>query len=101
MPYQDGLPFAARSHTSHQAAVALRRAGTRREKTERLLAAYRQACADGLTNLEASERTGLPLQSVCSLAHALQDCGAIVKGPIRTSRFGKPNQAWTHRGCST
>ena len=97
MPHQLGIPFASGSHTSHQAAVALRRTGTRREKTRRLIDAYRAAGEHGLTNLEASMRTGLPLQSVCSLAHGLQDCGLIVKGQIRVSSFGKPNQAWRAR----
>ena len=101
VPHQLGIPFANRSHTSYVAAQQLRQSGGRREKTQRLLDAYQRAGEGGLTNLEASERTGLPLQSVCSMAHALQDCGLIVKGPIRTSRFGKPNQAWVPAGCST
>ena len=94
MPYQQAIPFAKGSHTSHKAAVAIRRSGTRTEKQRRLLQAFRDAGERGLTIQEAAIVTGLPVQSVCSLRHAAEDCGLLVKSGERIGTFGKSNQVW-------
>lgn len=94
MAYQFGIPFANGSHTSFQSAVQLRQEGKRGQKMRRLLEAYQAAGARGLTNAEAAEMTGLPLQSVCSLMHAAVDCELLTKADIRIGKYGKPNQAW-------
>jgi hypothetical protein len=94
MPYQLGIPYAQDSHTSHQAAIQLRREGRRGEKMRRLLEAYRLAGERGMTDLEASDATGLPLQSICSLRNAAVDCELVTKTEIRIGKYGKPNQAW-------
>jgi hypothetical protein len=94
MAYQQGIPFASGSHTSYQAAVALRKEGKRGEKMRRLIDAYRAAGERGLTDLEAAEKCSLPLQSVCSLRNAAVDCELVTKGEIRIGKYGKPNQAW-------
>jgi hypothetical protein len=94
MPYQQAIPFARGSHTSYKAARALNREGTRGKKLRRLIEAYRVAGEAGFTNLEASDVTSLPLQSVCSLRAAAADCGLLEKAGERVGRFGKSNQAW-------
>lgn len=78
MPYsQDGLPFAAGSHTSHLAAVAER--ARRKEKTARYLRALEAAGTEGLTDWEAHVTTGLQVSSICSIRNACIDCGLVVR----------------------
>lgn len=74
---QEGLPFAAGSHTSYLAAVAER--VRRREKTARYLRALEAAGTDGLTDWEAHVATGLQVSSICSIRNACIDCGLVVK----------------------
>lgn len=95
MPHtQDGLPFASGSHTSYQSAVQLRREGKRGAKMRRLLEAYSAAGARGLTDLEASDRTGLPVQSITSLRNAAIDCGLVRRDGQRMGRYQKMNYVW-------
>lgn len=94
MGHQLGIPFANGSHTSYQSAVQLRQEGKRGQKMRRLLEAYQAAGARGLTDLEMAERTGLLLQSVCSLRNSAVDCELLTKAEIRIGKYGKPNQAW-------
>lgn len=96
MPFTNlGLPFARDSHTSFKAAesVAVRRG----EKMQRLLTAYRQAGSRGLTDQEASEATGLPVQSICSLRNAAADCELVVRDGERLGIYGKANSVWRLR----
>jgi hypothetical protein len=96
-PYQQAIPFARGSHTSYKAARAVHREGTRGQKLRRLIDAYRVAGEAGLTNLEAADVTGLPLQSVCSLRASAADCGLLEKAGERIGPFGKSNQVWRVR----
>lgn len=92
MPYAQGLPFARGSHTSYKAAV--RQQKTRGVKLARLLDAYREAASGGLTGCEASARTGLPIQSICSLRAKLEADGLIAKGGARMGAYGHSVTVW-------
>lgn len=91
MPYtESGLPFAAGSHESHQAAIQAE--ATRGDKTRSYLRALR---AGGKTDHEAADATGMPLSSICSIRN-----GAIVLRLVqktndrRESSHGQPCRVW-------
>jgi DNA-binding IclR family transcriptional regulator len=92
VPYTDtGLPFAAGSHESHQAAV--KASATRATKT----AAYLRLLARGpLTDDEVARRTGWPRSSICSIRGAVMACGLVQRGfTTRVSQFGVACRTWT------
>lgn len=102
MPHtQQGLPFAKRSQTSYRAAVA--EAARRAEKTRRYLQALVTAGARGLTDVEASQMTGLQVSSVCSIRNAAMDCGLVVRLTVtrRNPASGHRNAVYAAKegGC--
>jgi hypothetical protein len=72
MPFtQEGLPFGSASASSYKAGVTLeRKPRTESVKMRRYLEAL--ATHGRLTDHEAHEVTGLPLQSICSIRYRLQ-----------------------------
>lgn len=92
MPYTDqGLPFAAGSHESYQAAVDA--AATRQTKT----AAYLQLLArrGPQTDHEAASALRLPLSSICSIRNGAVKCGLVEKGSTTApSQYGKACRKW-------
>lgn len=92
MPYiEQGLPFAARSHTSRKAAVAA--AASRQTKTQRYL--RHLAKAGPQTDWEASIALGLPLSSICSIRNGAIHCDLVERGSTeRPSPFGKACSVW-------
>jgi hypothetical protein len=89
---QAGLPFRDGSQASYRGAVhAARRRG---EKMRRLLRAYDDAGALGLTDAEAAIAAHLPVQSVCSLRNAAKDCGLVEKHGERPGAWGVHVTVW-------
>jgi hypothetical protein len=89
MPYtEQSLPFQSGSQSSYRGAQhAARRRG---EKLMLLLGAYVTAGSNGLTGHEAVARTGLPMQSICSLRAALKDANEIRPCGQRMGAYGVP-----------
>lgn len=85
MPYTQGLPFAADSHESYQAAV--RQVSSRAVKTRRYL--HYLAVAGPQTDHEAREHFGWPLSSINSIRNGAIMCGLVQKGSAtRPSPYG-------------
>lgn len=76
------------SHASRQAAERLTARGVQGRKMARLLAAFDAAGRDGLTRSEAEAKTGLPVQSLCSLTASAKERGWLVPTGERPGRFG-------------
>lgn len=93
MPHtQDGLPFAAESHESYQAAV--RAADTRETKTKGYLRfLHRHGPA---TDHEARVALALPLSSINSIRNGAAKCGLVEKGSetAPSPYGGNPCRRW-------
>jgi hypothetical protein len=95
MPYTaQGLPFAADSHTSYKAAVSV--APGRRNATRAYLDALEEAGMHGLTDHEASERIGRPIQSICSIRNGAANCELVTKAGERPGPYGKDVTVWRY-----
>lgn len=91
MPYAQGLPFAAGSHESYQAAV---KASVRRgEKSKAYLRfLYR---AGPRSDHEARAVLQLPLSSICSIRNALMHAGLVERSDqTRPSPYGLACRRW-------
>lgn len=88
---EQGLPFAAGSHESYQAAV--RATETRETKTRaylRLLAKRGPS-----TDHEVRAVTGWPLSSVNSIRNGAKQCGLVEKGDYaKQSPYNRPCRVW-------
>lgn len=91
MPYAQGLPFAAGSHESHQAAV--KAAASRGAKTEAYLRLL--ARRGPLTDHEVRASTGWPLSSVNSIRNGVMTCKLVEKGGYsKPSPYGVKCRVW-------
>jgi hypothetical protein len=91
------VPHAKGSRTSRMAAEQISREPAKREaKRDRLLRAYVEAGARGLTDSEAEAVTGLPRSSICSLRTLLKRMGWIrPEYDSRPGPYGHQQGVWT------
>lgn len=92
MPYtEQGLPFAADSHESYQAAIhAAKSRGVKTRRYLRLLAER-----GPLTDHEVHAITGWPLSSINSIRNGVMSCGLVEKGSdTKLSPYGMPCRTW-------
>lgn len=92
MPYAQGLPFAAGSHESHQAAV--KASATRGEKTSAYLRFLSKHGAR--TDHEAAAYLRYPLSSINSIRNGAIVCGLVQKGAYAkpSPHGGNPCRVW-------